>query len=241
MTPRKFATLSIERQHKECALTLRALYQSPTVELKADYILYCTWLKISPQPIDSPEALSNAYHFHLRAAKISLNEPHFLPLINRGDRNEAHPSLGYSIYLDNLRSAHNVGSILRTTEAFQIGSVHFSEQTPWITQKKVQDSSMGAYQWISCQKSLLKDLPKPLIALETAPTAQSIYDFTFPKNCTIALGNEEYGCSEETLEQADLLLHIPLRGRKNSLNVANAFAICASEIARQATIQLSRT
>ncbi|MGA8165369.1 MAG: TrmH family RNA methyltransferase [Waddliaceae bacterium] len=47
------------------------------------------------------------------------------------------------------------------------------------------------------------------------------------------VGNEEYGCSTEVKRCGQIFLEIPLRGRKNSLNVANAFAIAAAEMTRQ--------
>ena len=65
-----------------------------------------------------------------------------------------------------------------------------------------------------------------MVAEEEEDTLEGMF-LTFP------LGNEEYGCSKETLAMADYLLTIPLYGRKNSLNVSNAFAIAAQEICRQ--------
>ena len=47
------------------------------------------------------------------------------------------------------------------------------------------------------------------------------------------LGNEERGCSTESIKSSDAYINIPLFGKKNSLNVACAFAIIASEISRQ--------
>ena len=93
---------------------------------------------------------------------------------------------------------------------------------------------MKAWEWVSCyENASFEHLPKPLIALETTDNAISLYDFIFPTVFTIALGNEEYGCSSDVLKCADIILEIPLVGRKNSLNVANTFAIVASEIQRQ--------
>lgn len=69
--------------------------------------------------------------------------------------------------------------------------------------------------------------------METAAEAIPITDFEFPETFTLVIGNEEYGCSDAILAQADYVIKIPLRGRKNSLNVANAFAIAAAEISRQ--------
>ncbi len=92
---------------------------------------------------------------------------------------------------------------------------------------------MGTKEWVTCQYKALEACPKPLIAIETVADACPYYDFCFPDVFTLALGNEEYGLSEKVLKQADFAIQIPLYGRKNSLNVACAFAIIASEIARQ--------
>jgi tRNA G18 (ribose-2'-O)-methylase SpoU len=141
-----------------------------------------------------------------------------------------------SIYLDNIRSAHNVGSIIRTTEAFSLGTLHFSDKTPYIDNKQVKDTAMGTQGWVECRSNmLLKDLPRPIIILETAHNAIPIHDFIFPDQFTLVVGNEEYGCSDESIQLADIALEIPLVGKKNSLNVANAFAIAAYEIRKQRT------
>jgi tRNA G18 (ribose-2'-O)-methylase SpoU len=142
--------------------------------------------------------------------------------------------LPISIYLDNLRSAFNVGSILRTTEAFRLGQVCFAKNTPFIDNLKVLKTAMGTFDKVHCVKEAqLNDLPRPLIALETDPNAPSIFDFTFPPSFTLMLGNEEYGLSEEALSQKSAIVRIPLYGFKNSLNVASAFAIAAGVISHQ--------
>lgn len=229
-TAKKFLSLTPIRQHQVCAQLLRTFYEEKA-ENRSLYDTYCRWMGIDPYPISTMQQIADAYHTHLQAAQITLKEHRLLPYIRQTDRASASPSLNQSIFLDNLRSAHNVGSILRTVEAFQLGSVYFSPKTPWIDSKKVQDASMGAYQWVDCQQAPLSSLPKPVIALETSLHAVPLKSFTFPKNATYVVGNEEYGCSEETLDSADHLIEIPLRGKKNSLNVANAFAILASALA----------
>jgi len=141
--------------------------------------------------------------------------------------------LNDTIFLDNIRSAHNVGSIIRTTEAFSLGKLIFGGITPLPTHKQVQDTAMGTADWVEWKQGHVDEGPRPLIALETANDAIPIHEFSFPAECTIALGNEEYGCSDEILQKADAILQIPLYGRKNSLNVANAYACVAHQIRMQ--------
>ena len=90
---------------------------------------------------------------------------------------------------------------------------------------------MGAAELVPVfQNVLLKDLPRPIIALDTGDAALSVLEFDFPETFTLILGNEEYGISNESLAEVDYILEIPLFGAKNSLNVACAFAIAASKI-----------
>lgn len=238
---RKFLGLSSEKQHKICAETLKSAYlkllngQDFSSEAE-DYQQLCTWMSTAPQEIlQNAQNISNLYHFHLKRADISLREHDFLPHVRKGDKVDKNPEfLPHTIYLDHLRSAHNVGSILRTVEAFALGEVFFSPMTPYIDHPQVVNTSMGCHQWVNCRQNVSIDLlPRPMIALETSHRAISLYEYTFPSIFSLVIGNEEYGCSDEVLETADVIIEIPLMGRKNSLNAANAFAIAAAEIRRQ--------
>lgn len=208
----KFRKLGKEQQHKKAAEALREAYQ----------LLH--WLD-EPEP----ENLADAYHIQLRKAGQSLKEHNFLPQ-RRGDRKEAAPFRPIAIYLDNIRSAHNVGSIFRTTEAFRLGQIFLSEMTPTPKNKKVRDAAMGADQWVHWEVAPLSELPRPIIALETCEGATPLHEFTFPESFTLVIGNEEYGCSDHSLKVADHVIEIPLCGIKNSLNVANAFSTVAYRI-----------
>lgn len=230
-TQKKFLSLRPEKQHKLLAELLREHYLHPSPPTLSAYNLYLSWLGKPPQSNLNQEEASTLYHQHLAEAGVYLTEPRFLPSIKQQDTGKALPSLGYTFYLDDLRSAHNVGSILRTVEAFQLGSVLFSPYTPWIDQKKVRDASMGTWEWVECKQSILDTLQGPLIALETAHEAELLSEAAIPKHSTFILGNEEYGCSAAALAKADKIVKIPLRGKKNSLNVSNAFAILAYHLA----------
>jgi len=187
-------------------------------------------MNLPPLPLHG-EAMSDRYHYHLKIACIHIKEDKFLPHVRHLDKLSNEPFLNIDIYLDRLRSAHNIGSIIRTAEAFRLGEIHFSEQTPYIDHKKIKSSAMGTESLVPCHlKTPLNQLKRPLIAIETTKDATSIYDHTFSENCTLLLGNEEYGLSHHALSQADLILEIPLVGSKNSLNVSCAFAILASKI-----------
>jgi len=192
------------------------------------------WLSLPPCSFDK-ESLSDRFHFHLREAGLFRKE-HNLLFVEKGDSESDTPFLPYGVYLDSLRSGYNVGNIVRTTEALRFGTLFFSSDTPPLSNKKVKDAAMGADSHVHVEVITdLSSLPRPLIAVETVENAIPYTEFDFPTSGTLLLGNEEYGLSQESLEAADFYVSIPLCGRKNSLNVANAFAILASHIRSSVT------
>ncbi|MEI8329335.1 MAG: TrmH family RNA methyltransferase [Chlamydiia bacterium] len=227
----KFMSLPLEQQHKKASELLREIHHGKR-DLCLLYDKISSWMNLDPLLNFSLENLSNRFHTHLQQAGVSWQE-HNLLLIKKLDQPSNTPYLPIAIYLDNLRSAFNVGSILRTTEAFRLGDLYFSSSTPFIDHPKVQKTSMGTFDKIRCKQiASLDELPRPLIALETADFSPPLHQFIFPNSFTLLLGNEEYGLSESTLKQVDQFVHIPLFGYKNSLNVASAFAIAASHISQ---------
>lgn len=243
-TQQKMLGLPLKQQHKKCATLLRLIYDRLLDDECYDDILIHyneiqDWTASPPLLVVNPKNIADRFHEHLNIAELSLREHNLLPSITRMDKESASTPWPIAIYLDNIRSAYNVGSILRTVEGFSLGSVYFSEKTPFIDHKQVNDAAMGASQWVACEKvESLSKLPRPFVLLETSPDALPMHDFIFPDTFTLIVGNEEYGCSETVLSQADYLITIPMRGHKNSLNVANAFAMAAHEITRQRTKSL---
>jgi len=240
-TKRKFLLLNPYQRHKKCAQLLRRIYecihskQPLAPEPLLDYNTYLSWMRLDAFSSTDLRALADRYHWHLNQAGLSLKEHNLLPHIRTGDHTPKTPFPDQvAIYLDHVRSAYNVGSILRTTEALRIGQVYFSEKTPFIDNEKVYRTAMGGADLVPChQNATLSTLPRPLIVLDTSDDAIPVSEFLFPPSFTLILGNEEYGVSQDSLRQADYFLEIPLVGAKNSLNVACAFAITAAEIQKQ--------
>jgi tRNA(Leu) C34 or U34 (ribose-2'-O)-methylase TrmL len=234
MTEGEFFRFSVRYRHKKAAELLRNAYEERSSHAATLYRRLEMWLKLPALDLADFKSLSDRYHLHLSLGELSWKEHNLLQSYHQPDRLSSTPFLPIAVYLDNLRSAFNVGSILRTAEAFRLGSVYFAKNTPFIDNLKVQKTSMGSFDHIQCHAhASLEHLPRPLIALETAPDAPSVFDFDFPDSFSLMLGNEEYGLSDEALTHADALVTIPLVGYKHSLNVASAFAITAAAIAHQ--------
>jgi tRNA G18 (ribose-2'-O)-methylase SpoU len=144
------------------------------------------------------------------------------------------------LILHNLRSAFNVGSIIRTAECFGIEELIFSGYSPTPEHPKVKQTAMGTSEKIKWSYSsdifqtirTLKDNDYHIFALETASPSVKLNELNFSGKCAVILGNEALGIDKNLLEIADTILEIPVFGWKNSLNVATATAICCYELTK---------
>ena len=139
-----------------------------------------------------------------------------------------------SVLVDNIRSAHNVGSILRTSDASGVEHVYLSGITPDIGHKMVHKTALGAQDIVPTSRtedsiSLLASLKNKgytIAALELTDSPSEISDISYSQfPLLLIVGNELSGVSPELIEKSDLALEIPQYGTKQSLNVSVAFGI----------------
>lgn len=146
-----------------------------------------------------------------------------------------------TVVADCMRSAFNLGGVFRTAECLGVSRVWVCGYTAEPSQPQVAQAAMGTERLIPWQVwprvgdalEALRAEGVARVALETvrdAPTHET-FPWTFP--CALILGNERFGLDPETLRQVDGVVRIPVYGRKNSLNVVTAFAVCGYA-ARQA-------
>jgi len=153
-----------------------------------------------------------------------------------------------SVVLDNLRSAFNVGSIIRTADCALIDKVYLCGITAHPPHKKLDKTSLGALPYVPCEYNEnihdvitgLKDRGIHIIALELTDKSNVIWQNNIPLPVALVLGNEAMGVSPPILDLADDIVEIPMFGYKNSLNVAVAFGIVVYEIHRQYWHQMSK-
>ncbi len=141
------------------------------------------------------------------------------------------------VYLEDIRSPFNVGSIFRAAESFGIEMIYLSPGCPGPDHPRCRRSAMGTTGKVPWRKTRLDDLMssgsaggRAVFALETG--GEDLDSFVFPSGGLVILGSEELGISPRALGYADRSagrVSIPLYGTKNSLNVAVAFAIMARE------------
>ena len=145
------------------------------------------------------------------------------------------------VILDNIRSTYNVGAIFRTADAIGVKKIYLCGITPTPSKNiKIKKVALGAEDYVSWGKvsqtwRLLNRLKKEgyfLIALEQNQKAKNLFKIKKINKQKIALilGTEVKGLSSKILKYIDLILEIPMYGKKESLNVSVAFGIAVYTI-----------
>ena len=144
------------------------------------------------------------------------------------------------VVLDDVRSAHNVGSAFRTADAFRVEKLYLCGITGTPPHREITKTALGAdesvaWEYAADAVSAMQDLKKagyriiaveqaegsvPLQALEVSPAGR--YCFIF--------GNEVFGVRDELVAACDACLEIPQFGTKHSLNVSVSVGIVLWEV-----------
>ena len=145
------------------------------------------------------------------------------------------------VLLDNVRSAWNVGSILRTSDGFGFEHAYLCGITPTPEKAEVRKTALGADEFVTwsthrngLQKVVeLREAGWQILALEkvagSVPIQLAAYWITQGPS-VLVVGSEVTGVDPDILSVANRVAHIPMRGQKRSFNVAVAFAAAAAII-----------
>lgn len=142
---------------------------------------------------------------------------------------------GIAVILDNVRSAHNVGSAFRSSDAFRADSIALCGICAQPPSAEIHKSALGAedsVEWIHFKETCdavrhYAEKGYRIIAVEQTEHSIMLDKFTPEKGEKYALifGNEVKGVSQEAVDMADFSLEIPQYGTKHSLNVSVSIGI----------------
>jgi tRNA G18 (ribose-2'-O)-methylase SpoU len=147
-----------------------------------------------------------------------------------------------AVLLDNIRSAWNVGAILRTADGFGFNHLYACGITPSPDNEAVPKTALGAQEsvpWSYYKDALklvkgLKEDGWKVLALEEDERSVDVRRIDHRAHSTVLiLGNELTGVDPDLLDLCDTLYAIPMRGQKRSFNVAVAFGIAAYALKRE--------
>lgn len=153
-------------------------------------------------------------------------------------------STGRYLLLAGLQDPGNLGTILRTADAFAVDGVILTSDCPDFYSPKVIRSTMGAFfrqpvflaqDAVSCIR-LLKRAGQRVYASVLDNRARGLMQTDFPMGCTVVIGNEGSGIPQTIVEECTDRVYIEMEGKAESLNAAVAASIFMWEMQRQRAI-----
>lgn len=144
--------------------------------------------------------------------------------------------------LDNVRSLHNVGSVLRTADAFRIEAVYMCGITATPPSAEIHKTALGAENsviWQYFEDTMqavdkLKNEGYTVLAVEQVEGSLKLGNFAFEpqKKYALIMGNEVKGVRQDVVDACHQALEIPQYGTKHSMNVSVTAGIVMWEVER---------
>ncbi|RYF85478.1 MAG: TrmH family RNA methyltransferase [Chitinophagaceae bacterium] len=145
------------------------------------------------------------------------------------------------VVLENIRSAYNVGSIFRTSDAFLLQGIYICGYTAYPPHKEIKKTALGAEESVAWK--YVKDIQEAIAeirsegfkvyAVEQAVDSWKLGSFsTEDEKVAVIFGNEVTGVEQNTIALCDGVIEIPQLGMKHSLNVATAAGVVLWELVR---------
>lgn len=145
------------------------------------------------------------------------------------------------VVLENIRSAYNVGSVFRTSDAFLVEAIYICGYSAKPPHKEIKKTALGAEETVrwkhfkSTSEAIdeLRSEQYSLYAVEQVDNSISLEKFKNDTNkIAVIFGNEVTGVEQATIQQCDGTIEIPQLGMKHSLNIATAAGVVLWEIVR---------
>lgn len=146
------------------------------------------------------------------------------------------------LFLHNIRSMHNTGSIFRTADAAALRGIDITGYTAVPPRPEINKTALGATDtvpWTFTQDPLVR-LDKlrqngfRIVALEQTTDSIDIESLALDERpISMMIGNEIFGLDDELVECADDRIEIPMHGMKHSLNASVAAGIAVYSLIRR--------
>ena len=140
------------------------------------------------------------------------------------------PDTGIVLVLDNIRSAHNVGSAFRTADSFKADKVWLCGICAVPPSAEIHKSALGAedsVEWEHVDDTMeavrrLKEDGYTVVCAEQTVGSVMLNEFVPEKGrkYAVVFGNEVSGVRQDVVDASDMCLEIPQFGTKHSLNVS---------------------
>lgn len=149
-------------------------------------------------------------------------------LIKRDLQQNAFP---FAVLMENFQGDFNLSSVLRSCNAMNGREMFYLGRKQYDRRGTVGTHHYTDIINVPNRDELLKLKSRyTFVGLENSvPNAESIYDFVWPENPLIILGEEGVGITKETLDLCDRCVYIPQWGSVRSMNAAVAGSIAMND------------
>jgi len=142
------------------------------------------------------------------------------------------------IVLDSLKCAHNIGTIIRLSDALLVNRVYICGNTIIPPNRKIKASSRGSEKWVDWEYNedtvevikKLKDEGIFILSAEISNSSINYYEAEYNIPVCLVLGREYDGVCEEVLNLSDCIVHLPIYGMANSINVSTTASVILYDI-----------
>lgn len=144
------------------------------------------------------------------------------------------------VVLENIRSAYNIGSVFRTSDAFLIEAIYIIGYAATPPHKEIKKTALGAEESVAWQHfatsaeaiEVLRKKEYQVFAIEQAENSIPLQQFEQKEKVALIFGNEVTGVEQDTIGLCDGCVEIPQLGMKHSLNIATAAGVVLWEMVR---------
>jgi len=134
----------------------------------------------------------------------------------------------FHVAIENWQHDLNIGSIVRSANAFAAESVHIIGRRRWNKRgAKVTDRYQHVLQHpdVAAFAEWAKEAGLPIIGIDNIPGSVIIETFTFPRRCVLLFGQEGPGLSPEAIAASEAIVEISQFGSTRSINASAAAAV----------------
>ncbi len=140
----------------------------------------------------------------------------------------------FSVAIENWQHDLNIGSIVRTANAFLAESVHIVGRRRWNRRgAMVTDRYQHVVHHATVADLVVASAGVPIVAVDNVAGSVDVIDFALPERCILLFGQEGPGLTAEALDAATATVSIRQYGSTRSLNAAAAAAIVMHEWVRR--------
>ena len=142
------------------------------------------------------------------------------------------------LVLDRIIDTYNTGSLFRLADAVAAEKMYLCGEMEYPPSSRIHKAAVGTQKWVPWKKkestlSTIKELKKKgvqLLVVEQSKRSISYKEFKPKFPVAIVVGNETEGVSKEILDEADVIIELPMFGINKSFNVWGSAAVVVYKV-----------